>query len=75
MITYIKKGRRHVIAMNDDDFVIHCEAVWILTHNPPPAGFNRKDWTIQQKEYFEKMRNLIDYPHDYAEALHNITGQ
>ena len=75
MITYVKKGKRHTIGMNDSDFVIHSEVIWILTHTPPPCGFNRKDWTVQQKEYFEKMRNLIEYPHDYAELLHAITGQ
>lgn len=75
MITYSKKGKRHTISMNDSDFVVHSEVFWILAHNPPPAGFNRKDWTIQQKEYVQKMLNLIEYPHDYAEMLHNITGQ
>lgn len=75
MITYSKKNNRHTIGMNDADFVIHAEVMWILAHNPPPAGFNRRDWTVKQKEYFQKMLALIEYPSDYAQMLHNITGQ
>ena len=75
MITYTKKGNRHQISMSDADFVIHSEVIWILNHNPPPAGFNRRDWTVKQKEYFQRMMDVIDYPVNYAEMLHNITGQ
>lgn len=75
MITYCKKGKRHVFAMNDGDLKTFAEVVWLLRNTPPPIGFNRKPLTFKQQKMVDELFERMAYPDNYAEMLNKTNGQ
>jgi hypothetical protein len=75
MITLSHKGKRHVWGMNDYDFAIYAEILWLLVHTPPPAGYMRKPFTPEQTRKIDEIYNRIGYPDNFQMMLNQKTGQ
>jgi hypothetical protein len=75
MITLSHKGKRHVWGMNDYDFAVYAEIIFLLEKTPPPVGFNRKPFTPEQKAKINEIYNRIGYPDNFNFMLNQKTGQ
>jgi len=75
MITYSKKGNRHIFGMNTEDLKTFAEIVFLLRNSPPPIGYNRRPLTMKQKEIVEKIFERINFGEDYGIKLNEKNGQ
>jgi hypothetical protein len=75
MITHSVKGKRHILGMNEEDFQIFAEVIWLIQHGVPSIGFNRKPLTPKQQKIVEEIFSRFSYDDNFGIYLNRMTGQ
>jgi len=75
MISFKQVKGRQYWGMSKDDLTVFAELIWLLKHNPPPIGFNRKPLTTKQERIIDDFYDRIIFGDNYAESLNAKTGQ
>ena len=75
MITHSKKGKRHTIGLNEEEFQTFAEVIWLVKKGVTPMGFNRKPLTTRQQTVIDEMFSRFNYSDDFGIWLNKMTGQ